>query len=293
MYKILIGSLVFISLYGGAIAFAMTYVSPGSVLDPSGTPGNYTVGPLLSYGSLVTSGHNNEVLYNDASGNLASDTLFTRSSGAEKNTNISSNTYAQGAANDGMSQQATFQADTIGDIGNSITLVFNGTDTAATVVSAWNLAHPNNTVSIVAGSGSTVPTPGTTKLIGGGTVEYDSGTFNALTSVMQGAGTKLIDQTNGISVFNFLGNLSSLTADSALGYLFGASDNAGNTGAGIFSPGDFHLIATDQNTYNASIKGDKLSPALAVPNDPLMPTLASLLKMPVVPPFAIDPVPAL
>ncbi len=72
---------MFISLYSGALyTFATTYVSPGTILDPLGIPGSYTVTPPLTYGGTVTSGHDGEVLYVDASGNLASDNLFTRNS---------------------------------------------------------------------------------------------------------------------------------------------------------------------------------------------------------------------
>ena len=40
-----------------------------------------------------------------------------------------------------------FTADTIGVVGNSISLVFDGIDDVATVVGAWNTANPGNTVS--------------------------------------------------------------------------------------------------------------------------------------------------
>ena len=40
-----------------------------------------------------------------------------------------------------------FTADTPGAGGNTISLVFNGSDTIDTVVTAWNMANPGNTVS--------------------------------------------------------------------------------------------------------------------------------------------------
>jgi hypothetical protein len=76
-----IGVFIFISLYSGALfAFATTYVPQGTILDPAGLPGSYTVTPGVSYAGPVTSGHDNEVLYMDGSGNLASDAFFTRDS---------------------------------------------------------------------------------------------------------------------------------------------------------------------------------------------------------------------
>ena len=79
--RIIIGLFVFLSLYSGMLyAFATTYVSPGATLDPSGLPGDYTVGPLLSYGEAITTGHDNEVLYVDGNGDLASDDGFYRNS---------------------------------------------------------------------------------------------------------------------------------------------------------------------------------------------------------------------
>ncbi len=78
-YRVVTGIAIFLSLYTGALcAFATTYVAPGTVLDPAGLPGGYTVGPFLSYGGAVTTGHDNEVLYMDGSGNLVSDSNFVR-----------------------------------------------------------------------------------------------------------------------------------------------------------------------------------------------------------------------
>lgn len=64
-------------------------------------------------------------------------------------------------------QTVTFTADTAGTAGNSISLVFNGTDDLATVVGAWNTANPTNTVSFTGQPGTFVPTAGTANLAGG------------------------------------------------------------------------------------------------------------------------------
>jgi hypothetical protein len=79
--RVILGFFILLSLYSGALyAFAITYVPQGTVLDPAGLPGSYTVTPGLSYAGPVTSGHDNEVLYVDGSGNLASDAFFSRDS---------------------------------------------------------------------------------------------------------------------------------------------------------------------------------------------------------------------
>lgn len=64
------------------------------------------------------------------------------------------------------SQPITFTADTIGIIGNSISLVFNGTDDIDTVIAAWNGANSGNTVSHD-GTGTEVLPAGTVNLASG------------------------------------------------------------------------------------------------------------------------------
>lgn len=65
-------------------------------------------------------------------------------------------------------QGVTFEAVTAGKVGNQIQLVFNGTDTIATVISAWNTANPSNQVSSNALTpSSTVLTAATVKLANG------------------------------------------------------------------------------------------------------------------------------
>jgi hypothetical protein len=61
-----------------------------------------------------------------------------------------------------------FTAMNRGPIGNSISLVFDGTDDVDTVVDAWNLAHSTNQVGFSQQTGDFVPDAGTATLIGGG-----------------------------------------------------------------------------------------------------------------------------
>lgn len=65
------------------------------------------------------------------------------------------------------SPNITFTALTIGSIGNSISLTFNGTtDTVSSVTSAWNTANPDNQVSFT-GLGSVIPAANTWTCVGG------------------------------------------------------------------------------------------------------------------------------
>ena len=60
----------------------------------------------------------------------------------------------------------TFTADASGELGNAISLVFNGSDDVDTVVSTWNLGNPGNTVSHD-GVGTEVISASTLPLSGG------------------------------------------------------------------------------------------------------------------------------
>lgn len=60
----------------------------------------------------------------------------------------------------------TFTADNLGTDGNSISLVFNGTDDINTVVGAWNSANPSNTASHD-GAGTDILSSATINLSGG------------------------------------------------------------------------------------------------------------------------------
>lgn len=74
--------------------------------------------------------------------------------------------YATGPDSSLLSGTITFTANTLGTIGNSISLTFTGFNTVGTVVSAWNAANPNNQVSYT-GSSSAVPEAKTVGLSGG------------------------------------------------------------------------------------------------------------------------------
>lgn len=74
--------------------------------------------------------------------------------------------YATGPDGSLLSGTITFTAVTLGTIGNSITLTFNGLQQVGTVVSAWNAANPGNQVTYT-GSSTAVPESATVTLSGG------------------------------------------------------------------------------------------------------------------------------
>jgi hypothetical protein len=64
-------------------------------------------------------------------------------------------------------QGATYTADIIGTVGNTISLVFDGVDDVDTVTDTWNLSNPANTVAFTGVLGTFVPTVITVTLAGG------------------------------------------------------------------------------------------------------------------------------
>lgn len=198
------------------------------------------------------------ILYIDQSGNLFGDDAAVRDSGVQKQTTIGSGTYAQGNANDWVSAEVYFQADNIGDTGNSISLVFDGVDDADTVLNAWNTANPWNTASIVDWLGTTVPTAGTRPFIGWWEIIYESGTVNnGISTFFQGSGSTLLDTTNGKIWFSTTGNLISVIWEPSLWFVAASIDfNTGNLWAMVVSDSGINFFVTDQSTYNARLQGD-------------------------------------
>jgi len=205
------------------------------------------------------------ILYIDQSGNLFGDDAAVRDSGVQKQTTIGSGTYAQANANDWVSAEVYFQADVIGDTGNSISLVFDGIDDADTVLNAWNTANPWNTASIVDWVGTTVPTAGTRPFIGWWEIIYESGTVNnGISTFFQGSGSTLLDTTNGKIWFSTTGNLISVIQEPSLWFVAAGIDfNTGNLWAMVVSDSGINFFVTDQSTYNARLQGDDVEIILA------------------------------
>ena len=205
------------------------------------------------------------ILYIDQAGNLFGDDSAVRDSWVQKQTTIGSLTYAQGNANDWVSAEVYFQADNIGDTGNSISLVFDGVDDADTVLNAWNTANPWNTASIVDWLGTTVPTAGTRPFIGWWEIIYESGTVNnGISTNLQGSGAWLQDITNSKFCFSDTGNLTTIIWEPSLWFIAAGIDwNTGNLWAMVVSDSGINFFVTDQSTYNARLQGDDVEIILA------------------------------
>ena len=67
----------------------------------------------------------------------------------------------------GTSTSVSLAANLDGVAGNSIALVFTGSNTISQAVTTWNAAHPTNAVSLTNGDGSQIPTAQTVTLSGG------------------------------------------------------------------------------------------------------------------------------
>lgn len=116
------------------------------------------------------------------------------------------------------SPNITFTAVSAGAAGNSISLVFSGSNTVATVTSAWNTAHPANQVSFT-GLGSVIPAANTWTLSGGAgslqilirepvsEVENVSLKVDASNSMVESnaAEISIVDSKGGLSGFNEFG----------------------------------------------------------------------------------------
>jgi hypothetical protein len=74
----------------------------------------------------------------------------------------------------GMTTDVTITSAHTGTIGNSVALLFDGIKTITTVISDWNTAHPTNTVTLTAGSGSQVPANSQEIDLSGGHVDTDN-----------------------------------------------------------------------------------------------------------------------
>jgi len=76
----------------------------------------------------------------------------------------------------GMTTDVTIEADTAGAAGNSVSLAFDGVDDIDTVIAAWHLGNPSNTVTLASGDGSQVPDNGESIDLAGGADASDANT---------------------------------------------------------------------------------------------------------------------
>ena len=138
----------------------------------------------------------------------------------------------------GTATSVTITANNPGAIGNSVALVFTGSNTIAAEIATWNGAHPSNQVTLTSGNGSQTPSSQTVNLAGG----LDSG-------------STLIGDT-AIYV-NF--TPTSATVAGALAGIDAALVNAGNQPVDIFT-----LDGTDITNKFVTLSTTPLIPAATI-----------------------------
>lgn len=171
---------------------------------------------------------NGEIQYIDQSGNQFGDTQFTRDS-VTHDTLIGSDIPAAYSAAQDSPSPFVVVADVKGDVGNSISLTFDGVDDVDTVVAAWNAANPSNTVTVASG-GISVPDADTITLSGGGQTQFISGSLAG--GAIFGSGFQTQDITNNIDNIFATGNLARF-AGVTHGNAFFLIDNTNNFLSGI------------------------------------------------------------
>lgn len=232
------------------------------VRNPNTTPFDYLFTmPGAIVGQPVAGGVNNEFLYVNNNGNLAQDQYATRdASNLLYATQIGGFTSAQYEyTNPNTSNTFKFAAKTPGAAGNSITLVFNGTDDVATVLNTWNTANPTNMVGETTGiSLSEVFNAQTITLVGGGFTGLGVNSFNFGGTppfpVGTGSGMVAQDTTHGVNVLNLV-----LVGNNDIGQytsLSGISIDPTNTQALMLASSDgtqaqIYHFSSDNSTYQS------------------------------------------
>lgn len=199
-----------------------------------------------------------EIAYFDASGNGTGDSNATRDSTTQFTFIAAVVAYAH-AMDD--TATITFTANVIGNVGNTISLVFDGTDTITTVVNAWNVANPSNTVSFSGGPGSTVLTAQTIDLGAGGDAAYnlDDGTGNPIGIPGSGLVFRSIGGSTDWYSFSTAGDISNLLGPGrpVIGTITATADVAnGIFSAIISSENSAFLVNTDSASYQSQVQVD-------------------------------------
>jgi hypothetical protein len=158
--------------------------------------------------------------------------------------------FALGVRDDGVQANATvgpnvFTAVNYGPGGNSIALVFNGTDDVTTVVAAWNSANPSNQVSFT-GSGATVPTAQTVTLANGAYQSVqtsDNGDYSPLAVDMYGRLKVSADVTVDPSAAEFNEDSPNASGDTGLHVLTVRQDTLATSTSANGDYADFKVNA--------------------------------------------------
>ncbi len=85
----------------------------------------------------------------------------------------------------GTATPVTITADHPGAAGNSVALIFNGSNSVSDAINTWNLANPSDQVSLTSGNGTQIPSPQTVNLSdgidAGSTLVGDTATYENFT----------------------------------------------------------------------------------------------------------------
>ncbi len=106
----------------------------------------------------------------------------------------------------GTATPVTLTAVTAGTAGNSISLTGDGTSTISQLITAWNIAHPSNTVALTSGDGSQIPDLAAVASLSGGVnlgpgstnVTYPI-TFNGGAGGIYSVGAIIYDTSGGVT----------------------------------------------------------------------------------------------
>jgi len=160
----------------------------------------------------------------------------------------------------------TFQSTEHGTPGNSITLVFNGTDDVDTVVAAWNTANPSNTVVLTSGNGTDVISAQTQTLSGGGVTGIQEGYHDLFGPNVDGSAFYSKDLTSGAFAGSFVGDATMLGIP-GLSNITGFIDFANNNFATTISSSTGLSLNYSSPAGNADLRLDSNSASISSGNN--------------------------
>jgi len=219
---------------------------------------------VWSAGSGNPSAPDTGIQYNNA-GNFFADALATRDPSDNFYTKLLADTQAFLFISDN-GNDYTFQSTEHGTPGNSITLVFNGTDDVDTVVAAWNTANPSNTVVLTSGNGTDVISAQTQTLSGGGVTGIQEGYHDLFGPNVDGSAFYSKDLTSGAFAGSFVGDATMLGLP-GLSNITGFIDFANNNFAATISSSTELFLNYSSPAGNAELRLDSNSASISSGNN--------------------------
>lgn len=209
--------------------------------------------PFTSGGSVT--GTPTQVAYFNSSSLVSSDPDFTRTQNSTKDFQLSSYFQGSGATQNNGEVFITDNPQST----NPVTLVFNGTtDTGASVVNAWNIANPLNTITQVATTGGVV-TPAQTVTLASGKSTIFNGNYNTPFGTVDGSGFFITDNNTVANVaLESFGDNTQVTGTSGVSKISGVLSGGGLINSLILQiPGLMQISAQNAGTgHNAFLNLD-------------------------------------